>query len=104
MLQAEADAKGETLDNAGRGPLEDRAAALLVDDALNRMRQWVVPMMHFDGTLADSGVGALPFGDFPDDGTKDALSGLLGEDARYITDFLTEGSTMSGVHAAFWQG
>lgn len=86
MLQAMADVEAE---GEGR-PLTDRAAALLVDTALDRMRPWVTPAERYDS--------------LPPTGSLDALNALLREDAMYITSFLGEDAEMTAVHEAFWQG
>ncbi|CAK0857944.1 unnamed protein product, partial [Prorocentrum cordatum] len=82
----------------------DRAAALLVDGALGRMRSaGAEPMARFDQPAPAPPGGVLAFGDFGDGGSSVALARLLGEDARYILDCLGEDAGMSMVHQAFWQ-
>lgn len=91
ILQAEADVQAESVSGReGRNSLEDRAAALLVDSALDRLRPYLDPSNNLCELATEGG--------------RAALSALLGEDSRYITDFLSEAAEMTGVHEAFWQG
>mmetsp|Transcript_79515 Transcript_79515/g.221249 ORF Transcript_79515/g.221249 Transcript_79515/m.221249 type:complete len:357 (-) Transcript_79515:8-1078(-) len=73
-----------------------RAAALLVSDALDQIRPFVPPAERYDDPPP-----ALTFGSGREEDA--ALRALLGDDAHYVTDFLSEGAAMSNVHETFFQ-
>lgn len=90
-LQAEVeDAKKGVAGAACEEDLSDRAAGLLVTHTLNRLREWMSPAE----TLRDIVLEGDPVA---------ALRGVLGDEARFVTDSLSDSADMSIAHEAFFQ-
>ncbi|CAK9058077.1 unnamed protein product [Durusdinium trenchii] len=86
MLQDEADA---TETDSAADERSWRAAAVMAESALDRLRPYTVPAKYVD----------IP----PLRGSEEALLDFLGDDARLVFNFLSQVERLSPAGQAFWQ-
>ncbi|CAL1134849.1 unnamed protein product [Cladocopium goreaui] len=87
LLQAEADAGEKDGDAAEKRSW--RAAAVMADSALDRLRPYTIPAKYLD----------IP----PLRGAEEALLDFLGENSGLVFNFLSKVETISPAGRAFWQ-
>ncbi|CAK9117529.1 unnamed protein product [Durusdinium trenchii] len=80
---------GSSLLNSAFAQRSWRAAAVMAESALDRLRPYTVPAKYVD----------IP----PLRGSEEALLDFLGDDARLVFNFLSQVERLSPAGQAFWQ-